>query len=275
MLAQHKSRILVENFLIPSSFLGREVLFDIYRPEAAAGKLAARSLLLINDGQNMDELGLAAMLEQLSATKEILPPACVAIHAGPHRKMEYGIASQADYKGRGARAGAYTKFVLQELLPFVQEKLPSVTGSEKWFAGFSLGGLSALDIVWNHPEVFCGAAVFSGSLWWRSLPQEDKHYDDNRHRIMHQQIRNSRYKPGLKFFLQCGHHDETKDRNQNGIIDSVEDTLDLVKELQLKGYRLKDDIFYLELKEGRHDIQTWSEAMPYFLKWAFGHPVPA
>jgi enterochelin esterase-like enzyme len=275
MLAQHKSCILVENFLIPSSFLDREVRFDIYRPEAAAGQLAARSLLLINDGQNREELGLATILEQLSAAKEILLPTCVAIHAGLHRKMEYGIALQADYKGRGARAGAYTSFILQELLPLVQEKFPSLAGGEKWFAGFSLGGLSALDIVWNHPDVFCGAAVFSGSLWWRSIPQEDKHYDDDRHRIMHQQIRNGKFNPGLKFFLQCGHHDETKDRNQNGIIDSVEDTLDLVKELQLKGYRLKEDIYYLELKEGRHDIKTWAAAMPYFLKWAFGHPEPA
>ena len=27
--------------------------------------------------------------------------------------------------------------------------------------------------------------------------------------------------------------------------------------------------FYLELKDGKHDIPTWGRAMPVFLKWAF------
>ena len=52
---------------------------------------------------------------------------------------------------------------------------------------------------------------------------------------MHQQIRNGQFAPWLKFFLQCGNLDEIKDRNHNGIIDSIEDTLDLVKELENKG----------------------------------------
>ena len=38
-----------------------------------------------------------------------------------------------------------------------------------------------------------------------------------------------RYFPGLKFFFQCGNMDETMDRNKNGIIDSIDDTLDLIQ----------------------------------------------
>jgi hypothetical protein len=26
----------------------------------------------------------------------------------------------------------------------------------------------------------------------------------------------------------------------------------------------------VEMKEGRHNIETWAEVMPEFLKWAFG-----
>ena len=60
------------------------------------------------------------------------------------------------------------------------------------------------------------------------------------------------------------------DRNQNGIIDSIDDTLDLIKELEAKGYSAPREIFYLEMPEGKHDIPTWSLAMPVFLQWAFG-----
>jgi enterochelin esterase-like enzyme len=141
---------------------------------------------------------------------------------------------------------------------------------ETAFAGFSLGGLSALDIVWNHSSQFSRAAVFSGSLWWRSIDQTDPGYRDDLHRIMHQQVRNSSYRPGLKFFFQCGNQDETRDRNKNGIIDSIDDTIDLISELENKGYDPLTDIRYLEFPDGKHNVATWGRALPEFLKWAFG-----
>ena len=64
--------------------------------------------------------------------------------------------------------------------------------------------------------------------------------------------------------------DELKDRNQNGIIDSIEDTQDLIKELAAKGYTSDTAIKYLELKDGHHDVFTWGRAMPEFLKWGWG-----
>lgn len=60
------------------------------------------------------------------------------------------------------------------------------------------------------------------------------------------------------------------DRNNNGIIDSIDDTLTLIDELVKKGYRRKNDIKYLELQNGKHDIATWAQAMPEFLKWGWG-----
>ena len=59
---------------------------------------------------------------------------------------------------------------------------------EKAFAGFSLGGLMALDIVWKHPNQFSKAGIFSGSLWWRSIDQTEEEYDDDKHRIMQQPV---------------------------------------------------------------------------------------
>jgi enterochelin esterase-like enzyme len=217
----------------------------------------------------MEELGLAPMLEQLYDS--IQPLVCVGIHASVDRKMEYGIASQTDYLGRGAKAGAYTSFVLKELLPFIYNKFPNTHFIEKAFAGFSLGGLMAMDIVWNHSNEFNRVGVFSGSFWWRSVDQYNKEYSDDKHRIMQQEIRHGEFKPGLKFFFQCGNRDETRDRNKNGIIDSVDDTVDVIKELIAKGYDPAKDIFYIEMKDGHHDIPTWSRAMPEFLKWSWAN----
>lgn len=261
--------IKMEKELILSYFLQREVRADLYSPELSLIS-SPPALLLINDGQNLEEMKFLSFLDEVVAGEKIAPVIAVGIHAGVERKMEYGIASQPDYMGRGAKAGNYTAFILKELLPFIYRKYPGLAFSEKAFAGFSLGGLMAIDIVWNHPDEFSKAGVFSGSFWWRSVDQDADNYDDDKHRILQQEIRNSEYKPGLKFFFQCGNQDETRDRNNNGIIDSVDDTLDIINELVKKGYDAQKDIYFMEMKEGKHDIATWAKAMPEFLIWAWG-----
>ncbi len=127
-----------------------------------------------------------------------------------------------------------------------------------------------MDLGWNHPDQFSKAGALSGSFWWRSLDQDDPFYDDNKHRIMQQEIRNGFFFPGLKFFFQCGLKDEMVDRNNNGIIDSVYDTMAVIDELIAKGYDRQKDIYYLEMPEGKHDVPSWAEAMPEFLKWGWG-----
>lgn len=261
--------IRIEKTQIRSRFLNREIIIDFYLPPASHNRTEI-SLLLINDGQDMDKMQFEKILEKLYAEGSIQPVLCCAIHCGTERRMEYGTQHFPDYKDRGSKAPLYTSFIFEELLPFIDRHFPGYLFKDKAFAGFSLGGLSALDIVWNRPGVFSKVGIFSASLWWRSLDQDDPDYDDDKHRIMHQQIRNGPYIPGLKFFLQCGNMDETKDRNKNGIIDSIDDTLDLIKELEAKGYRQGSDWVYLELPDGHHDVFTWGRSMPLFLKWGWG-----
>jgi len=74
---------------------------------------------------------------------------------------------------------------------------------------------------------------------------------------MHRQVRNGSYYPWLKFFFEVGTLDEVADRNKNGIIDSIDDTRSLIDELKKKGYKEPNDICYLELKDGKHDVPTW------------------
>ncbi len=265
----NQAPVSVKSYSIPSAFLQREVVVDLFQPAIPGGE-EDTSLLLINDGQDMKKLGLADMLAGLYRQKAIRPLFCVGIHCGEDRKNEYGTASVRDYKGRGAKAGLYTQFILSELLPFICTASGISSFRDKAFAGFSLGGLSALDMVWNHPAEFTKAGVFSGSLWWRTKAL-DKGYTEATDRIMHAQIRQGGYYPWLKFFFEAGTLDETEDRNNNGIIDSIDDTIGLIEELEHKGYSRHTDIRYLELKDGRHDVDTWAKAMPEFLKWGWGN----
>jgi enterochelin esterase-like enzyme len=257
----------METHLLTSDALGREVTVDIYLPPSM-DRPGLVSLLLINDGQDLETMSFINILDELAGAEKLRPLCCIGIHAGTDRKMEYGTAGIPDYMGRGAKAGEYSRFVLKELLPFIRRRTSSHHFRDKSICGFSLGGLSALDIAWCHAHEFKHVAVFSGSLWWRSRDLNDG-YQDDRDRIIHNRILSGEAFPWLKFYFEAGMLDETADRNGNGIIDAVDDTRDLISILQHKGYRSDRDIRYLELEDGRHDVATWGRCFPDFLSWAF------
>jgi enterochelin esterase-like enzyme len=269
MQSEKIQRVQTETHVITSSLLIREVTLSIFSL-ATQTPAEETSLLLINDGQDLKVMDFASILERLYAAGEIMPVLFVGIECGKDRKNEYGTAKFLDSKGRGTKAKLYHRFIFEELLPYIRTKYALPSFKEKSFCGFSLGGLSALDIVWNHPTEFTRTGVFSGSLWWRTVSQNDPLFNESNHRIMHNQIRNGEYYPWLKFFFETGTLDETADRNKNGIIDSIDDTVSLIEELVEKGYNPETDIRYLELKDGRHDVETWGKAFPEFLKWGWG-----
>lgn len=254
---------------IHSKLLERDVDVEILLPENFESSEQKYPLLILNDGQDNEAVRVKETIERLTQAGEVSDIVIAGITAGD-RLQEYGVSAKADYKKRGTRAKAYTQYVVTELLPYLIYKYPIAAEAEQHaIAGYSMGGLSAMDIAWNHSDVFTKIGVFSGSLWWRKRDAHSVFYSDHRDRIMHQHIRRSKMRPGLKFWFQTGTEDEASDRNNNGIIDSIDDTLDLIAELTLKGYRPFKDIHYHEMQGGRHDTATWAKAMPEFLKWAF------
>lgn len=60
-----------------------------------------------------------------------------------------------------------------------------------------------------------------------------------------------------------------EDRNKNGVIDSIDDTIDLMRELIILGYREGKNIHYLQMPDGKHDVASWGRAMPEFFKWGW------
>ena len=254
-----------------TNLLQRDVDVELFLPPGCE-KVTEKKypLLILNDGQDSEAVKVKDTVEKLTAENAIPEIIVVGVKAGD-RMQEYGVSGKADYLKRGKKTKAYERYMLTELLPYLMYQYPiDPSPLQHVIAGYSLGGLSALSIAWNHPKVFTKVGVFSGALWWRKRDSKSRFYSDSRDRIMHLQIRNGRFKPGLKFWFQAGTMDERSDRNKNGVIDSIDDTLDMIVELTKKGYRPFHDIQYLEIKDGKHNQETWAKAMPEFLKWAFG-----
>ncbi|MEO6285174.1 MAG: alpha/beta hydrolase-fold protein [Dyadobacter sp.] len=257
------SQILSSIQYFHSAFLNREVTISVLLP-AYYDPTHSYPLLLFNDGQDFEMLDIVASLEKQLGNDPDKAFLVAGIHADHDRIYEYGTAIQPDYAGRGNKAADTTKFVLHELLPFLKSHY-NIKMTNMIYAGFSLGGLMALDMVWSHPEVFSAAGVFSGALWWRQKALNEGYNDSDR--IMHRQIEKAAAKPGLKFWFQCGSLDESDDRDGDGVIDSIQDTLECIAELERKGYVWNKDVFYLEVPDGYHNQETWSAVLPVFFEW--------
>ena len=250
-----------------SKLLNRDVDVNLLVPDSTSKEKFP--LLILNDGQEMEQLKVKETLEKLINENAIEKIVVAGVVAGD-RLQEYGVAAQQDYLKRGSRTKAYTKYLVTELIPYLKFKYPIDSSQKITIAGCSMGALSAIDIAWNNPKLFGKVGCFSGAFWWRKRDSKSRLYSETRDRIMHQQINSGKKKEGLQFWFQTGTEDEGSDRNKNGVIDSIDDTLDLIVGLTKKGYRPFHDIQYLELKGGKHNLETWAQVMPQFLKWAFG-----
>lgn len=252
-----------------SKNLKRKVHFRFVAPGNYKKSEASFPLLLMNDGQDFQAMDLEKTLTRAFADRTVRPFCYVGIACNEDRMNEYGVSGIPDFKNRGKRASSYSKFIIEEFIPFLKEEFNLSATHQDWvYCGMSLGGLSAFDIMYKHPEHFGKVGVFSGSFWWRKKAYVKGDLQD-RSRIILDVIKNRAHVAGQKFWFQCGTNDELADRNKNGVIDAIDDTLDVIKELEKKGYSYPGDITYLEVKDGKHDLPTWGNAFPSFLRWAF------
>jgi len=245
---------------LPSLELGRSVYLELFIPPL---QKEPWSLLILNDGQDASRLALKTHFKSFRRQHSLM---IAAIHAG-NRMQEYGTANILDYKKRGEKSAAYQQFIIKELLPYLHKNYPiTAAPAQVGIAGFSLGGLSAIDLAWSYPKIFGYCGVFSGALWWR-----DKKYlpnDPDANRIIHKRIKKGDYRK-QRFWFQAGTQDELSDRNNNGVIDAIDDTLDLMKLLAEKIPAGEEYLKYTEVLDGKHDPETWSKVFPDFLHWAF------
>jgi enterochelin esterase-like enzyme len=218
----------------------------------------------------MTAVDLLGILDSLQQAGAMAPALVVAVHA-TERVLDYGTAGIPNAQGLGARAGRYQRFLLDELMPAIDARYRVARGpATTAVMGWSLGGLSAFDLAWRHPERFGTVGVFSGAFWWRT--DDSSPAAKQASRIMHRRVRETTTHPTVRMWFETGLQDESADRDGDGVIDAVQDTEELLAVLTRKGYRRGLDMVHLTV-EGRHDLPTWKRLLPEFLVWAYPGPL--
>lgn len=269
--AEQRLLALIEPVTVPdfaSVHLGNQRPLTIYLPPDYHQSTAVYRSLYVNDGQDVASLQLRRTLATLLSRGQIKPIVVVAVPTNEARLQEYGAAVAANAQGLGREAAAYGRFVSQEVVPYVQAHYRvKREAAHTAVLGASLGGLSAFDLAWNYPDLFGIVGVMSGSFWWRASSTETA--IDAGRRIAHSLVRRGPKRPGLRFWFQAATQDELDDRDQNGVIDAIQDTQELMALLADLGYRPEKDMVYVEVAGGRHNYGTWAAVLPHFLRWAF------
>lgn len=268
MLFGARDQIVVERLPpLESRLLGEPRLIDVYLPRTyATDTLRSYPVLYANDGQDMKAVDLAGMLDTLQRSERMAPVIVVAIHA-TERVQDYGTAGIPNAQGLGARADRYNQFLLTEVMTLIEARYRIASGpASTAIMGWSLGGLSAFDLAWHHPERFGAVGVFSGAFWWRTDDRDVPAKQASR--IMHRRVHETPGHPALRIWFETGLQDEASDRDGDGVIDAVQDTGELVAELEKKGFRPGRDVVHITVAGG-HDLPTWKRLLPEWLVWAF------
>jgi predicted alpha/beta superfamily hydrolase len=154
----------------------------------------------------------------------------------------------------GGHADAYGRMLVEELKPFIDAQYRTLPGAEHCgMGGSSLGGLVTLYLGLRYPTVFSRLAVMSPSVWWRK-------------RTILKSIGTLQEKPNLRIWLDMG----TKESPR-----AVPDTRALRDGLIRKGWRLGEDLAYLEAEGAEHTESAWAQRAGPMLRFLFpARPLP-
>jgi predicted alpha/beta superfamily hydrolase len=233
-------------------------------------------VLYMQDGQNLfdratsfggQDWNVHGAADHMIGIGAVQPLIIVGIYnTGKSRIHEY-TPTKAPKLG-GGRADRYAKFLMEEVMLFIQREYrvngdPRVTG----IGGSSLGGLLALYLGLKNPQVFGKIAALSPSVWWhqRMIMQFAVSVTLRPPQRKRPIFRLRSAEPGLEMprptiWLDIG----TKEGPR--IVPDVEQFRDILLQ---KGWRKDEDLHYERVDGGEHNELAWSQRIGRVLQFLY------
>jgi predicted alpha/beta superfamily hydrolase len=243
----------------------RDVL--VYLPRGYRRSTRRRyPVLYLHDGQNVFDAATAfngvewnvdESAQRLTNRRLMEPIIIVAVaNRGEERIHEYaptrGVIDSSGKRKKRSRGllRNYGRFLIEELKPFIDRQYRTrPEGEFTGLGGSSLGGLATLALGLWFPEIFQRLAVMSPSIWW----------DDC---VIYRLVDELEEKPPLKIWLDTGTNEPGWERARV-----------LRDKLVERGWRVYDDLQYVEVEGADHSEGAWAFRFEAVLRFLFP-PLP-
>jgi len=221
----------------------REV--QVYLP-ARFRRSRSYPLLVVHDGPDyLRYADLKIVLDNLIHRLEI-PAMIVALTQSPDRLVEY----TGDIR--------HARFIGEELMPALSEKLPLVNNSNaRGLMGASLGGVASLHTASKYPDLFGQLLLQSGSFAFSDLGQHQKGpVFDPVVRFVNE-YRKRPFALAEKIYVSCGIYESLIYENRS-----------MVPLLQAQGMQVN-----FEEARDAHNWENWRDRLRNGLTWLFPGPL--
>jgi len=216
-------------------------------------------VVYFHDGQNVfdgatsflpgQEWGADEAADRLIRAGRIPPCILVAVANTPERAREY--TADVDPRHGGGGSSAYFRFLVEELVPFVDTTYRTRTGPRHTAViGSSLGGLAALDLGLAHPGRFGRVGCVSPAVWWADA-------------AIVRRVRTGP-RPPVRVWVDIGTAEGTA---RAGTRDWVDHARLLRDALVARGWREGGDLRYEEVEGAVHNERAWAARIDRILEF--------
>lgn len=236
----------------------------VYLPPDYHRTEARYPVLYLHDGNNCFDSATAfggnewradETLERLIRAGTLPPIIAVAVANTAARMDDY--TPVRDAQGRGGKADAYGRFLVEELKPFIDATYRTkADAANTGLLGSSLGGLVTMYFACKYPNVFTRLGVISPSVWWAE-------------RWIIKQVASSKPDPkSRRIWIDIGEREGDEDANNNGVLDAVDNARLLRDTLMRIGFGTRT-LRYLEIPGAGHNEAAWASRLDKVLLFLF------
>ncbi|MFZ1307478.1 MAG: alpha/beta hydrolase-fold protein [Ferruginibacter sp.] len=150
----------------PSKILGEERKVWIHIPKSNGGnentgKGRYPVIYLLDGNANFNDI---VSITEFMSNAGLCPPMIVVgiLHHSRMNELTYG--SDKGMPGVVGEGEKFMRYVEKELMPYIESNYP--TASYKIFIGHSVGGLTVVNTLIHHQDLFDAYISLDGALWW-------------------------------------------------------------------------------------------------------------
>ena len=149
-----------------SKILNQERKIWIHIPNSNGGNTCNEPypvIYLLDGDENFNDI--VSITEFMSKTG-LCPPMIVVGILHPSRMTDLTFGTDKETPGIVGKGEKFMLYVEKELMPYIESNYP--TASYKIFIGHSVGGLTVVNTLMYHPELFNAYVSLDGALWWNN-----------------------------------------------------------------------------------------------------------